>query len=701
MPCCGRPGPARRDRLAIPPARQRRTECGRSRQTVPRRPQARSRAPAGLSYHPLGGPPAAGPSISPTRHRIWSRPSAGLSPPSHPATARRRTRRAGVRWCGPGAPNRPRSWPRRRSGCTEHGRRMFAELREGVRQIALLHGPSIDGFTDFTTHGAVFVNASRLTTGRTGLPGWVRLADALVHEGTHTRCNAAALSTPFLVPGTGTGTAPTMTTPLRADPRPLTGLFQQTVVLARQVGLDRLLYEEAPAHLPPKAVAARRTQVLDRARQGAETLRRYRASLTPAGEAVRTEVDELRRGRACRRVRTPARPGAAGDGLRIDGPLDARGLRPLAALPRRAACPRRGPLRSLRRHGRSRRCPRPDRQCGGSRPRRRTGRARGELMERMGNVLAGRSAEAEAARARPGATPGIGEFVHIGDWCALRRHGVPAVDPAAWSGRDDSRDVRQLWCRGRSTGTGEEVWVPPVRRSSSTVRRRAVRSRIARGRPAWPRIRIRPRRLRTRPGRSWNAIWSAAAGAPLRTSGRRCPSIPRAALPADADADVVRKLLDREAPARPSCWRCRRWQESWRSPLACTIRTAPIRPSAHAAHRPARVGTPSCGPAGRRRRSVGARRPVARRGGTDCAHRGPAGADWTTRCGRTTLRMRSPHWTGSRAPVHSPDPAVPSPGSTRSPVSRPLPSPSPTALLADHTGEDVIAVERSGGATRR
>ncbi|WP_407555324.1 HEXXH motif-containing putative peptide modification protein [Streptomyces sp. Pv4-95] len=170
---------------------------------------------------------------------------------------------------------------------------MFAELREGVRQIALLHGPSIDGFTDFTTHGAVFVNASRLTTGRTGLTGWVRLADALVHEGTHTRCNAAALSTPFLVPGTGTGSAPTMSTPLRADPRPLTGLFQQTVVLARQVVLYRLLYEEAPADLPPKAVAARRTQVLDRARQGAETLSRYRASLTPAGEAVRAEVDQL------------------------------------------------------------------------------------------------------------------------------------------------------------------------------------------------------------------------------------------------------------------------------------------------------------------------------------------------------------------------------------------------------------------------
>ncbi|MFG2891222.1 aKG-HExxH-type peptide beta-hydroxylase [Streptomyces sp. NPDC048248] len=169
---------------------------------------------------------------------------------------------------------------------------MLAELQEGVRQIALLHGPSIDGFTDFTTHGAVFVNASRLTTSRTGLPGWVRLADALVHEGTHTRCNAAALSAPFLIPGTGP--APTMPTPLRADPRPLTGLFQQTVVLARQVILYRLLHEETSASdLPQQAVATRRMQVLNRARQGAGTLSRYSTSLTPAGEAVRAEVDEL------------------------------------------------------------------------------------------------------------------------------------------------------------------------------------------------------------------------------------------------------------------------------------------------------------------------------------------------------------------------------------------------------------------------
>ncbi|MFD4628529.1 HEXXH motif-containing putative peptide modification protein [Streptomyces sp. NPDC058284] len=176
---------------------------------------------------------------------------------------------------------------------------MLAELHEGVRQIVLLAGRAIDGFTDFTTHGAVFVNATRLTVGRTGLPGWVRLADALVHEGTHTRCNAAAFSTPFLVSATGPGTS--VMTPLRPDPRPLTGLFQQTVVLVRQTVLYRLIHQEAPLSDPQReAVAERRARLLEKAFQGVDTLGRHRTALSPAGEAVRAEAAGLLAAEAAR-----------------------------------------------------------------------------------------------------------------------------------------------------------------------------------------------------------------------------------------------------------------------------------------------------------------------------------------------------------------------------------------------------------------
>ncbi|MEV6975012.1 HEXXH motif-containing putative peptide modification protein [Kitasatospora sp. NPDC093806] len=112
------------------------------------------------------------------------------------------------------------------------------ELGTVLAQIALLEGPAIDGFTDFAVHGAVFVRRDRLAPGPDGLPGPVRLAEALVHEGTHTRCNAASVTAePFLRPAQGD--ARLVSTPLRIDPRPLSGLFQQVVVLARSV----LLYE--------------------------------------------------------------------------------------------------------------------------------------------------------------------------------------------------------------------------------------------------------------------------------------------------------------------------------------------------------------------------------------------------------------------------------------------------------------------------
>ncbi|WP_179079942.1 YcaO-like family protein [Streptomyces rectiverticillatus] len=76
-------------------------------------------------------------------------------------------------------------------------------------------------------------------------------------------------------------------------------------------------------------------------------------------------------------------------------------------------------------------------------------RARGELLERMGNVLAGRAAEG-AAR-------------WVGDHDGWRRRGVPALDPAELgdgTGGTAGRSVRQLWVPARSALTGAELLVP-------------------------------------------------------------------------------------------------------------------------------------------------------------------------------------------------------------------------------------------------
>lgn len=73
-----------------------------------------------------------------------------------------------------------------------------------------------------------------------------------------------------------------------------------------------------------------------------------------------------------------------------------------------------------------------------------TTRARGELAERVSNVLAGRTAEARATTVAP--------------FTALGRS---ALDPAAWQGGDPAlRTVPMLWVPGESLITGAEVLVP-------------------------------------------------------------------------------------------------------------------------------------------------------------------------------------------------------------------------------------------------
>ncbi|MFE9629665.1 aKG-HExxH-type peptide beta-hydroxylase [Streptomyces sp. NPDC006463] len=167
---------------------------------------------------------------------------------------------------------------------------MLAELRVCVAQVALLEGPAIDGFTDFATHGAVYVNRTRLGRSPLGLPGPVRFAEALVHEGTHTRCNAAQLGSPFLT--AAAGAAAPVRTPLRADPRPLAGLFQQAVVLVRTTELYRRLLDGEPggsADVP--ALTARLNRLSGGARQALGTLRQHSGTLTRHGLAVLAECD--------------------------------------------------------------------------------------------------------------------------------------------------------------------------------------------------------------------------------------------------------------------------------------------------------------------------------------------------------------------------------------------------------------------------
>jgi HEXXH motif-containing protein len=162
---------------------------------------------------------------------------------------------------------------------------MLSELAVVVRQVALLDGFGIDGFTDVATHGAVYLNRARLGPDDGGLPGPVRLAEALVHEGAHNRCNGAALTEPFL-DSPSAASEPVVATPLRPDPRPLTGLFQQLVVLVRSL----LLYDRLPAG---RAVEARRAKLRGQAGQALQVIAGHTGRLSDHGRSVVAEAEEL------------------------------------------------------------------------------------------------------------------------------------------------------------------------------------------------------------------------------------------------------------------------------------------------------------------------------------------------------------------------------------------------------------------------
>lgn len=81
-----------------------------------------------------------------------------------------------------------------------------------------------------------------------------------------------------------------------------------------------------------------------------------------------------------------------------------------------------------------------------------TVRAKGELLERVHNALAGRRAEA-----------GSGGETAVASYETLRRAGRPALDPFAFREMAHCRDVRSaelLWVAGKSLISDEEVLVP-------------------------------------------------------------------------------------------------------------------------------------------------------------------------------------------------------------------------------------------------
>ncbi|MGW7069873.1 YcaO-like family protein [Streptomyces sp. NPDC054855] len=323
-------------------------------------------------------------------------------------------------------------------------------------------------------------------------------------------------------------------------------------------------------------------------------------------------------------------------------------------------------------------------------------RARGELMERMGNVLAGRAAEAEAEAetgaggGRPSAA-GAG-LVRTCDWFALRRSGVPAADPAdpATGPVDGSnrgvpaRGVRQLWCRGRAAGSGEDSWVPA---GAAFLQHRPPPGCAATHRAGSTGVAAH----RSPDAAAAHAAWEILERDLVRRSWYdplHYPPVPfdaRGALP--PGASELRALLHREG------------LEATALALPAPTGTGAVAVCVHGPDRTRQTFGARCGPAHDLPETVARAcwealmvrwsmiAPVAVRAWEHLARTGDprTGLDhalWTFHAQDALT-----HWAGPATALRAPP----------VPASRPARDPGPVALLAAHTGREVIIVDRCAG----
>lgn len=166
------------------------------------------------------------------------------------------------------------------------------EIRALVRQIVLVSGTvngtrGFDGATTFTLWGALFLNAA-------GHASRIEAVDGLVHESAHAVLFGHSSGRPFVDNDPGE----LHPSPLRADARPLDGIFHATFVSARiGYAFDRLL--RAGVMTGEEAAIAREKR--DSGRRafaaGSLTLRRH-ARLTRLGDDLLAAATEHMAGHA-------------------------------------------------------------------------------------------------------------------------------------------------------------------------------------------------------------------------------------------------------------------------------------------------------------------------------------------------------------------------------------------------------------------
>lgn len=166
----------------------------------------------------------------------------------------------------------------------EHWPEMLAEIATTVRQLFIFSSEKVIGFVDFRSHGAVWLRESAIRTP-------LQFAEELIHEASHVRLNAAHAVSPLFLNDDRERYA----SPLRADPRPMFGVFHQMFVLCRLVEFYRRIFRVrgslANTALRRGTIDDQRQKIRDNLAASHDIVVKH-AQLTPAGEALLRNIAE-------------------------------------------------------------------------------------------------------------------------------------------------------------------------------------------------------------------------------------------------------------------------------------------------------------------------------------------------------------------------------------------------------------------------
>jgi len=151
----------------------------------------------------------------------------------------------------------------------------FAELQVFVDRILVFDFPGMLGFSGLEFHGGIFLR-------REDLADPIKLAENILHEGSHVRLNAAMARTRYFVDDPRGRYA----SPLRTDPRPIFGVFHQMFVLGRMLHFHDRVSERLGVSHPQHAVVRRQF------REALEAIEAH-CALTDDGRALTAALEEV------------------------------------------------------------------------------------------------------------------------------------------------------------------------------------------------------------------------------------------------------------------------------------------------------------------------------------------------------------------------------------------------------------------------